>query len=519
MLGGIIFVLLHGTKILDPTFISWLLRGDSATHFLGWHFFRSEPWVFPLGAIKSYIYPQGTSIVFTDSIPLLALPLKLFSPLLPHPFQYLGLWALTIYILQGYFGAKLLQQITNNHSLILIGVLFFLLSPVLLRKAVNHNALASHWLILAALYLYFCPQNSAKLYKWLILLVSASLIHFYLLFMAGTIWGASLWRLKREGIAVMKMVVFTIGITILTMWSAGYFVIGVGATSVSGYGKASMMNLLAPIIPPFNNRFAFNPVNFLPAISSELLGQREGFNYLGLGTLGIVVIALYQHFTNQFALREINKHRPLIFVAFFLLLLAISNKVTFYDSVLIEISTPIFLKNAFGVIHAGGRMFWPIAYLLILSSIAIISKVNNANRALYIMTFMIIVQGIDVWPCRNNISLTSPQFQNPLQSKEWITISKKISHIKIIPPERKRDDYIPFALLAANNGKTLNIGYAARSEPEQIKFQAKDFDDFKKGNYSADTLYIIKDGYPNIPATTDRFTHRLLDGYHIFTPL
>ena len=72
LLGGAMFLFIHGYKILDPTFICWI-QGDGDSHFLGWQFFRSEPWTFPIGAIKSFFYPDGTSVVFTDSIPLVAI--------------------------------------------------------------------------------------------------------------------------------------------------------------------------------------------------------------------------------------------------------------------------------------------------------------------------------------------------------------------------------------------------------------------------------------------------------------
>lgn len=519
LLGCVTFAFLHGIAVVDPTFISWLMQRDSATHFMGWHFFRFEPWSFPIGIIKSYVYPQGTSIVFTDSIPLMALPLKLFSPVLSQSFQYLGLWVLLSYILQGYFGAKLMRQVTNNQAFIFIGTLFFLLSPVMQRRAFNHTALVSHWVILAALYLYFCDENRAKLYNWTILLVSASLIHFYLLFMAGVIWGAYLCRLKCCSTTAIKMITITIGITALTMWATGYFVVGVSATSVPGYGERSMMNLLAPIIPPFNNSFAFNPVKFLPPISSALLGQKEGFNYLGLGTLGLVTFALYQYLINPLDLK-LSRHRPLVFVAFFLTLLAVSNKVTFYDSVLFEVSIPVFVKQTLGIMHAGGRMFWPVAYLLILISFAIIERANKSSSptAFFILIMLIIIQAIDVWPGHEYRSRGSVQFDNPLRSKEWGEIVSKISHIEIVPPERNGDDYLPFALLAANNGKTINVGRVARTAPEQIHAATIDYLGFKEGKLRMDTLYVIREENPSKPIDSDKFNSKILDGYHIICP-
>jgi hypothetical protein len=71
------------------------MTGDNGTNFLGWHFFRTEAWHFPLGVIKKYHYPSGTDVVFTGSIPLLAISFKLFNDFLPKTFQYIGLWLLT----------------------------------------------------------------------------------------------------------------------------------------------------------------------------------------------------------------------------------------------------------------------------------------------------------------------------------------------------------------------------------------------------------------------------------------
>lgn len=517
ILGSFFFFLLFGTKILNPTFISWLLSGDSATHFLGWHFFRSEPWSFPLGTIRSYMYPKGTSIVFTDSLPLLAIPLKFFSALLPQPFQYQGLWMLITYTLQGFFGAKLISQITQDRTLIVIGVIFFLLSPIMTFLACDQVALASHWLILAALYLYLSPHGTTKQYHWLILLMLASLIHFYLFFMAGIIWVAYLWRLYREGIPLIKMMTISIGLTGLTMWAAGYFVIGLNSTSIPGYGVMHMMNLLAPIIPPSYLSFTFDTAKFLPSMSSNIPG-RPSFNYLGLGTVLMTVFALHQLIAHPRTFLDLKKHSPLIVASFIFFILAISNKIIFYNFVLFEINLPLYLQKLLGVIRTGNRMFWPIAYLIVTFSIATISKFNNEKKATKIIIIMLIIQIIDLYPVYKNIDRTKVSFNDPLQSKEWDRVIKKISHIVVIPPERYRNDYIPFALMAANNKKTINIGYAGRTNSEQSILQEKIFTSFNRGIYSTDTLYIIKNNYPYTPLINDQFTFKIIDGYYTIFP-
>ena len=139
LLGIVVFLFIHKLYILDPTFIAWTMKGDAGQHFLGWHFFRGESWHWPLGFIQNFQYPQGTSIVYTDSIPLIALPLKLLAFALPKYFQYHGLWLLLCYALQGVFACLLLRRITSNSVLLGLGSLLFLLSPVMEQHSGVHQ--------------------------------------------------------------------------------------------------------------------------------------------------------------------------------------------------------------------------------------------------------------------------------------------------------------------------------------------------------------------------------------------
>ncbi|MGO2133174.1 MAG: DUF6311 domain-containing protein [Halomonas sp.] len=97
LLGAGFAYYLYG-NMLSPSEVGWLLNeGDSFQHYIGWHFFRREAWSWPLGSLITLANDINTSIVFTDSIPLLALPLKIFHAWLPDPFQYLGLALLSGY--------------------------------------------------------------------------------------------------------------------------------------------------------------------------------------------------------------------------------------------------------------------------------------------------------------------------------------------------------------------------------------------------------------------------------------
>ena len=83
-----------GPSVINPRSIKWL-QGDPAQSYLGWAFFRMEDsWGFPLGHTSKLNFPYGTPVAYTDSMPIIAVAMKVFSKHLPSTFQYLGLVAI-----------------------------------------------------------------------------------------------------------------------------------------------------------------------------------------------------------------------------------------------------------------------------------------------------------------------------------------------------------------------------------------------------------------------------------------
>ena len=92
----------------------WLHDGnESAAEQLAWYFFRNDIWRFPLGVNPNYGEELSSSIVFSDSIPILALFFKLFKSFIPTNFQYFSFWYLICFYLQLFFSFKILKKFTN----------------------------------------------------------------------------------------------------------------------------------------------------------------------------------------------------------------------------------------------------------------------------------------------------------------------------------------------------------------------------------------------------------------------
>ena len=80
MLSILSFSFLYGWSILNPKNNMWLEGGqnqDPMQAYLGWEFFRREPWSIPLGSNQSFGMLPSNSVVYSDSIPLLAIFFKL----------------------------------------------------------------------------------------------------------------------------------------------------------------------------------------------------------------------------------------------------------------------------------------------------------------------------------------------------------------------------------------------------------------------------------------------------------
>src|SRR4029453_3125742 len=112
LFGALVMTFVLGPSLVDPTNIDWLMHADYRLHFLGWHLYRGGPWPLPIGASPLLILPVGSSIGLTDAIPIVGIPLKLLSGVLPAHFQFIGLWLVLSFALQGVFGALLMQLAT-----------------------------------------------------------------------------------------------------------------------------------------------------------------------------------------------------------------------------------------------------------------------------------------------------------------------------------------------------------------------------------------------------------------------
>jgi len=524
LLATAVYVYIYGAGTLLPTHYAWMLHQDPGQHYLGWQFFRHEAWQWPPGRILAYGYPAGTAIVFTDSIPLLALLLKPFSGLLPAQFQYFGPWMLACYILNGYFGLRLLARFTSHPSLRLLGACFFILSPPLLLRGYGHEALMAHWLLLAAI---DTCLGRWSWQRWLAWGAIAALSHPYLLLMVLGLMAASgasaLWidKTLRPRAALLQGA--GIGLALLALMGlAGYFSSS-GPLAAEGYGYYSM-NIVSFIDPLLEwSRFIRQrPIHPSYAALGNF-GQYEGFLYLGAGMIVLAAMALALHLASPRPLAR--RCWPLVAVALAFWLLALSNVVMLGSHRLFTVPLPESLHRALSIFRASGRFGWPAFYLVNLAVLALVLRHLPPRSALVVLAAALALQLADQADKYREIRSAYRQrmaWQTPLKSPQWAELAARARTLIIVPPHPGMQTiYLPFAHLAAQHRLATNAAHIARARADGMDAHGSEIAASltRCAGYDPQTLYIFAqpEGAEKLPPAWQAQL-LTLDGYRVLPP-
>lgn len=530
----LLYLQLFGLASLDPRNTAWMLQGDPAQHYLGWQFFRNEPWQWPPGRISSFGHPLGTSIVFTDSIPLLALLFKPFAAILPGEFQYFGLWMLACYILNGLVAWKLLSQFTEHVPLRVLASFFFMFSPPLLMRGYGHEALMAHALLLLG-FLGYIRNWTGRC--WGLLLALAALTHAYLLLMLLGIWAASLSRRLQYSRVTLPYLKELLGVIVLLatlMYLAGYFVPGAGAAA-EGYGFFSM-NMLALVQPNFlEPRFGYSPIWSGPSVATG--GQYEGYLYLGAGMLILSIAALVTALPRQIfpIFQSIQPYCSsgagpsslrggLLFVCALFWVLALSSQITLGPNTLISLDLPISLHKLLSIFRASGRLGWPMYYLLMLIILLTVLQQYRPPVALVLLMSALLIQIIELQPkhqaLRQFIEQRN-QAQTPLSSPDWQSWASRSDRLLIFVPATQLEGiYIPFASLAAQFHLATNASHTARAQLEDRQgFLRVEWSKLQQGVLEPMTMYVLLDWdqVRTLPVALQQKI-QIRDGYLILPP-
>ena len=521
LLGVVAFFCVIGPQALDPQNIAWLEQGDPATHYLGWAYFRHSPWTFPLGLNPSYGLELGNSIIFSDSNPLLALLFKPFNAWLPATFQYFGLWLLACFVLQAWFGWKLLGLMTGNPLIRLLGTGLLVFSPPMFLRMGGHLSLSGHFLILAALYLALLPNLYRRRLAWGALLAVTAMVHAYLLAMVALIWVADLLGktfsqqlTRRQGLLEGVLLFAVVSVC---CWQVGYFAIADGAQS-GGFGLYRM-NLLSPLDPAGWSLI-------LPDMP-KASGDYEGFNYPGLGVLLLVPLALITFLRNRQPLKDELRVRPWLLLALIgLSLFALSNQIGVGAHTFSYPLPKVAIKLA-NIFRASGRMFWPVLYALILMVMFLLVRGYRPRIVVAVLALALTIQIVDTrngWMGLRNSKMMTPcaEWATPMRDPFWANAAAHYPNVRSLMPQNQSERWQVIADFAATHGLKTDAVYLGRMSSkalEQARQKAQHM--LESGQYDADSLYILDDtvladAAQSVDSETDLLTR--VDGLVVLAP-
>lgn len=524
LIGAIIFIITYGVNILNVTYDSWLLdenaNFDLTIEYLGWLFFRRSAWSFPLGHIDNLMYPQGVSIYYTDSIPLVAIILKIFSNFLPETFQYLGIYAGISYMLQGGFSAIIIKKMMPGsvssmlYKVIpLVTTILFIFSSVHLLKTAIQPALASNYLILAAFSVWVYRDDffsyKRKLAIWTILGIASVSIHLYYAPMVFGIMFCSLLHDTLENKKVFKnysILVFSVVSALITLWLFGAFNAS-GSLSTNGLGK-NCAN--------FNTLFNSFGRGILPPLADATGQQFSSFSYLGVGGILLFITAIItalvyrQKATQDFiSLNSAIIPIALCFLGFFIF--ALSPTITFGKYTLGTIPLPQFVINVWSIFRATGRFLWPIMYGCYIISIAVIAKYLSPKYSLAAISICILIQIFEFSPIASRLhtdyapkkdftsSFDDDVWHNLADGKEKLFLLTSHNRYNKVPAVQflGKKETIYLGLFAYENNLSINDMYIARRDSERISnYRSEIWENIYSGHIDDSAIYLFFESPP-----------------------
>jgi len=506
--------------VLNPTRLAWLLDGNDhgqAAVGMAAYLRTAAPW--PSLHSTLLMAPEGISLALTDGNPLLGLLLRPFAAILPTGLQYLGWWLFDCILLHTGFAAALVRRYAPNPLATWIGAALLTLMPVLLARF-GHVNLCAQWLILWALWIFVDARRAANPGWWVAVIVAAMLIHPYLLVMVAAIWASAMLRqfvLAPNGKARARMftdvavVLAPLLIVPILLGTVGQPILAAG-----GYGAFSMA--LDALWNPNDRAYSA----LLPARSLDASQALEGMNYLGVGLILLVVIALayaVRHRGDQ-PKDDLFPRLAWLLPAFLVLtLVAIGPRLIWQGEVIATLPMPGRLIQMLDPIRASGRMFWPALYSIALAAIAVACRMRFAT---WVLAGALLIQLVDLVPLfesarGSTFSATATSPYRRTLDPRWDALIARADMIEFEPPEPYRDlalmEEITWRAVLA--GKPVRYFYASR-EPVLVRRRVNaDAVAFNLGQIDPRRLNVLLDGRIP-PALVGRVT--VIDGVSIIAP-
>ena len=434
---------------------------DMQQHLSAAEYYLHDRWYFPIFLTKLIMPPDGVSVVFLDINPLLAIFAKLLFKATGIYVNHFGPWIALCYALQAAAFLFLCRSFGLRGLVpgIVCAVIAVSVPEFLYRYF--HLTLLGQFLITVQLGLYIRAVRQgqcATVSRWALgLTLLTILIHFYFFAMVAGIYAAILAHYATSSRQAWKSVALQVAIlfvgTGILLFSTGYLH-GLGGSS--GFGFFSM-NLLSPFVPQDSG-----VLPFMHDMIDGTGGQYEGFNYLGVGILGLAVLSAVLNRRELWPLAVRYRYLLILLLAFTGFALSFNPMVgdisllhpfahatqapAVVGGVPASSAAPSAAQVGIGQkIHelifyplqqfrASGRFFWPVGYCLAAFGIVGVWRKLPGAAGLPILGIAALLQFIDAGPLRHEMEANiRAETVPPAAPDPWIAMIAAHKEITVLP--------------------------------------------------------------------------------------
>ena len=471
LLGLAIVALLFDLDFVLGTSAYWQnVVGDTANHVAGFYYYVQDEWRYPIFFTKNHGYPEGSSVIFTDTVPILTLLVKSLREVLPDGFNVYGLWLAACYLLQGIGITALVIALGNRDIASTVTATILALSLPAFLVRVELATLSAQFLLTFALALYFHLVRGERLRAamWCaaVLAFVSLAVHPYLFVMVFAILAAAVaqrvlnqpqwWRPALAYSAAVTVVV------VVMLYATGYIGSGLEGGSPSGYGDAmNALDVLAPVLPEGGS-------GLLPWGRSDFdfpTIRGDHYNYFGLGLLLLIAVHLFA--SGGAMISGAKRHLVLFLLLAGFAMFAMSSTIRVAGTEVLSFQIPGPARWLVTQFRGTGRFFWPATYMILAGVIVLTARRFRGPGGLLLMSVAVVLQLLDTAPIRANVTQYSQGSESQtdlLDRKAWNDLISQHDGVQIFPsfpcrtwdPEVFRDLDLSLQLLAAKNNVRVN---------------------------------------------------------------
>ena len=471
------FVFTQNIAILNPRHTGWLWNtGDISSSFTQWIYFRNSPLIqWPITLNSNFGWPWARTIIYTDTPPIFAVPLKYLLAPIDGLIQFTGIQILLSTYLIVLFSALTVFLKTQDFAYSLMSGLAVSTTPVLLfRDVFNHYSLNIMWVIPAAVLLVLKTPSRRTRFGWALLFFISLLWMPYFFIHLGMLWIpyliAEYYRTRRVKVVILG-VLPTIASSALAMIVNGFWY-NSSASFDHGLGFYNA-NLLALINPLATTNSVWSQI--LPSFRNATDGQYEGFAFLGLGLTSILLICAVQLFRRKDLRKTVlQSSGPLCLLASALLALFLSFGFVIHFSTIeiLRIPIPGLLRNPLSTFRSSGRFMILVSLVIALSGLIVFRRFASKQVVYAALTLAIASTLIDSQPQiainkqqQDGIGSALPALSKPIG--EFLD-TQQISFVTFIPPESSAYRWKE-AVLAAAAIRNFPVNDLFSARPNSVK--------------------------------------------------